>query len=83
MLWMFERAGKRNPNNKNYQFWQQHNHPIEIHDNTLMEQKLEYIHRNPVESGIVREPEDYLYSSASDYCGGIGKVKIDFIGQSS
>ena len=22
MLWMFERAGQRNPNNKNFQFWQ-------------------------------------------------------------
>ena len=79
MLWMFERAEKRNPNNKNYQFWQQHSHPIELHSNILMEQKLEYIHRNPVESGIVREPEDYLYSSASDYCGCIGKVKIELI----
>ena len=80
MLWMFERAGKRNPNNKNYRFWQQYNHPIELHNNTVMEQKLEYIHRNPVKSGVVREPEDYIYSSASDYCGGIGKVKIEFIG---
>ena len=22
MIWMFERAGKRNSNNENYQFWQ-------------------------------------------------------------
>jgi REP element-mobilizing transposase RayT len=28
MLWMFERAGKRNPNNTKNQFWQQHNQPI-------------------------------------------------------
>ena len=26
MIWMFERAGKRNSNNENYQFWQQDNH---------------------------------------------------------
>jgi len=23
LLWLFERAGKRNPNNTHYQFWQQ------------------------------------------------------------
>jgi len=27
MLWMFERAGKRNSNNTTYQFWQQHTNP--------------------------------------------------------
>jgi putative transposase len=28
MLWMMQRAGKKNGNNTNYQFWQQDNHPI-------------------------------------------------------
>src|SRR6187402_2254394 len=28
LLWMFERAGKKNGNNKDWQFWQQHNQPI-------------------------------------------------------
>lgn len=28
MLWLFESAGKKNSNNKTYQFWQQDNHPI-------------------------------------------------------
>jgi hypothetical protein len=51
MLWMFERAGKRNPNNTKYQFWQQHNQPIELWSNGLMDQKLHYLHRNPVEAG--------------------------------
>lgn len=44
MLWMFAMAGKRNPNNKIYQFWQQHNHPIELWNNEIMDQKLEYKH---------------------------------------
>lgn len=30
-------------------------------------QKINYIHNNPVESGIVEKAEDYLYSSAKDY----------------
>jgi hypothetical protein len=27
---MMERAGKKNGNNKDWQFWQQHNKPLEI-----------------------------------------------------
>jgi hypothetical protein len=29
---MMERAGKKNGNNKDWQFWQRHNKPIEIKD---------------------------------------------------
>ncbi len=32
MLWMFERAAKKNSNVENRQFWQQNNHPIENMD---------------------------------------------------
>jgi putative transposase len=52
MLWMFEREGMRNSNNQDFQFWQQHNQPIELNSNLLMEQKLNYIHNNPVEAGL-------------------------------
>jgi hypothetical protein len=44
-----------------------------------MQQKLDYIHRNPVEAGWVTEPEHYLYSSAVDYAGGKGMIDICFI----
>ncbi len=30
MIWMMERAGKKNSNNNDWQFWQQHNKPLEI-----------------------------------------------------
>jgi REP element-mobilizing transposase RayT len=66
-LWLFERAGKRNNNNTIYQFWQQNNQPIELRSNEFIEQKLNYIHNNPVEAGIVLSPEEYLYSSAINY----------------
>ncbi|KAA3437606.1 REP-associated tyrosine transposase [Rufibacter hautae] len=79
LLWMFERAGRNNPNNQQYQFWQQHNHPIELNSNFLLGQKLDYIHNNPVEAGFVREPQDYLYSSAIDYTGSKGLVKVKLI----
>lgn len=70
MLWMFERAGKKNGNNTKYQFWQQHNQPIELSTPELTEQKLDYLHNNPVAAGITDTAESYLYSSARDYYNG-------------
>ena len=76
MLWMMERAGKNNSQNANFQLWQQDNHPIELFDHRILHQKLDYIHYNPVVAGIVEKPEDYLYSSARDYCGLPGLIDI-------
>ena len=66
LLMMFEQAGHKNSNNTKYQFWQQDNHPIQL-DGNWGEQKLDYIHRNPVEAGWVNVPEEYFYSSARNY----------------
>jgi len=76
MLWMFERAGKYNPNNKGWQFWQQDNHPIELFDRKIMEQKLDNVHNNPVSAGFVSSPTDWIYSSARDYAGEKGLLDI-------
>ncbi len=70
MMWMFKRIGSANSNNKGFQFWIQDNHPIKIADNTMLLQRLNYIHNNPVEAGFVVEPQHWKYSSAHDYCGG-------------
>ena len=67
LLWMFEKAGKKNSNVTFRQFWQQNNHPIEIWSLKVFEQKLKYIHQNPVEAGFVTEPIDWKYSSARNY----------------
>ena len=53
LMWLFERAGSKNSNNTKYQFWQQHNHPIELNSNKKLDQRVDYIHNNPVEAGIV------------------------------
>ncbi|MBK9730221.1 MAG: transposase [Chitinophagaceae bacterium] len=75
----FRKAGSANPNNKEFQFWQQDNHPIELTSSAMTEQKVVYIHQNPVEAGIVFRAEDYLYSSAADYVGEKGLLKIDML----
>lgn len=76
MLWMFERAGKRNGNNTNFQFWQQNNKPIELSDSKMLDQKLNYLHNNPVEEGFVVEAHEYKYSSAIDYADGKGLIDV-------
>lgn len=56
-------------------FWRHDNKPIELWSNEVIQQKIDYIHNNPVEEGIVFRPEDYKYSSASDYAGIKGILK--------
>ena len=86
LLWMMERAGKKNGNNGNFQLWQQHNQPIELMNNKMAHQKLDYMparpaggHYNPVEAGFVLRQEDWLYSSATDYNGSKGLLEIMFL----
>lgn len=73
---MMKRAGNKNSNVKAYQFWQQHNKPIELWSAKVIDQKMEYIHNNPVLSGFVEEPHYWKYSSAVDYSGSKGYVNI-------
>jgi putative transposase len=77
MLWLMERAGLKNSNVKHRQFWQQHNKPIELWSAAVIDQKIDYIHNNPVEAGFVSEPEHWKYSSAIDFSGGKGLLEID------
>ena len=79
MTWMMERAGKKNGNNHDWQLWQQHNQPIELNTNEMMDQRVEYLHMNPVEAGFVDEAEAWRFSSSRDYAGRKGLLKICFI----
>lgn len=71
MLWMFERTGSKNASNERCQFWQNGYHPVELSNVALAEQRLDYIHNNPVRAGFVLSAEEYKYSSARNYAGGI------------
>ena len=79
MLSLMNQKGLENKNNSDFQFWQQDNHPILLDTNYLIDQKLNYIHDNPVKAGFVENQEDYLYSSARDYCGINGLVTVEII----
>lgn len=79
LLWMFRQTALKSKKHQKYCFWQQEYHPVELSSNQMMNQKLTYIHDNPVVAGIVESAEDYLYSSAKDYAGRKGLIKVEFI----
>ncbi len=69
LLEQFKKAAVTSSNVRHHQFWRHDNRPIELWSNRVIEQKVNYIHQNPVEAGLVYKPEDYVYSSAMDYAG--------------
>jgi REP element-mobilizing transposase RayT len=69
LLEQFKKAGNNSSNVNQYQFWRHDNHPIELWSNKVIDEKIDYIHQNPVEAGLVFRAEDYVYSSAADYAG--------------
>lgn len=76
MLDYFRKEGKDLKGITNYKFWQDGNHPEEISSNKFFNEKLDYIHNNPVEELIVDRPEDYYFSSARNYAGLNNQLEI-------
>ncbi len=79
MLKIFKEAAFKHKRNSQYQFWTHENHAEYIFSQKFIEQKLEYIHNNPVRAGIVEKPEEYRYSSAKDYAGENGFLEIEIV----
>ena len=76
--WLLQLLKKNN--NNEFSLWQEGSHPIELTSSSMIRQKLQYIHNNPVEAGIVDLAEYYKYSSAKDYYFGVqGLIKLDLI----
>jgi REP element-mobilizing transposase RayT len=67
LLDAFRKEAITSSNVTHYQFWRHDNKPIELWSNRVIKQKIDYIHQNPVEAGLVFRAEDYRYSSAIDY----------------
>ena len=58
-------------NDRVYQFWKRRSLSIELRTDKVYQQKLDYIHWNPVKADICKLPEEYKYSSALFYHTGI------------
>ncbi len=67
---------KAHKSDRAYQFWQEGVHPELIQDDSMMKQKIDYIHHNPVKRGYVEQAEHWRYSSARDYMGKVGLLEV-------
>jgi len=76
LLHRFAWNAKRVSGNRQFQFWKADNHPFLLYSPQMIWQKINYIHYNPVVAGIVKRPEDYIYSSASNYEGQGGVLEV-------
>ena len=66
---VFKQAASMHKRNSHYQVWTHENHAVHVYSDKFVRQKLDYIPMNPVRAGLVRQPEDYIYSSACNYAG--------------
>jgi putative transposase len=65
-LHQFHYYGKKSKHNEN-QFWKHDSHPFYLYSNEMIDQKIKYIHKNPVEAGFVNEAHEWRLSSANEY----------------
>lgn len=54
-----------NAADRKYQIWERNALPVSLFSRPVFEQKLDYIHNNPVKANLVSLPEEYKYSSAA------------------
>lgn len=52
---------------RKHQVWERSSLGIPLWSSNVFDQKLDYIHNNPVKAGLCEYPEDYYYSSAGFY----------------
>lgn len=76
MLNIFAKEASRLKRVSGYKFWQDGFRPKELNGNRFIAQKVRYMHANPVVAGVVKHPEDWVYSSGTNYADGIGLVDV-------
>ena len=65
-LKVFERSAEKLKKQK-LRVWQHDYHPIALTSEEWMNQKMDYVHDNPVRKGFVETPENWKYSSARNW----------------
>lgn len=73
LLWLLK---KKQGNEEIITLWQPGNHPEEIRTAQFYEQKMQYIHQNPVRAGWVIKEEEYEWSSAGYFYGRGSAVQL-------
>ena len=61
-------------------FWQTRFYDFNVYSHEKVNEKLEYMHANPVVRGLVKNPKDWPWSSFSYYSKGeAGLIRIDVV----
>jgi putative transposase len=71
VLKIFTHFGSKS--SQNMQFWKHDNHPFLLYTPKMIQQKIDYIHENPVEAEFVSKPHQWRLSSANEE----SPVKLD------
>ena len=61
---------------RTYQVWQEGSHPEMVFSDGMLVEKLQYMHYNPLRRGYVDDPTHWRYSSAGDYAGKQGLIRL-------
>jgi REP element-mobilizing transposase RayT len=77
LLDQFKFYKKAHRKDKEYQIWEEGYQPKLIQNDAIMKNKIEYIHNNPIKRGYVDEDWHWRYSSARDYRGIQGLIKVE------
>ncbi len=74
MFWNFRQENSSwmkelcvNASDRCRQVWERNSLNTSLYTPAVMDQKIDYIHQNPVRAGLVKCPEDYKYSSGRFY----------------
>ena len=59
--------------------WRERGRAFPVTDLPTLQEKLRYIHENPVRKGLVERPEDWPFSSAAHYAGGQSAIPVDSV----
>jgi putative transposase len=79
MMYRFKFHAQFNNRIQDYKVWQDGYHAVECDSYKILQQKLNYIHQNPVTAQIVEEEDHYIYSSAVNYAGRCGLLNITLL----
>jgi putative transposase len=74
LTWLLKK--EKGPGEMSIEFWQGDSHAEEIYTFDFFLQKMNYIHLNPVKAGYVTAPEEWQWSSAGDFYGRKGLLKL-------
>ncbi len=67
ILKKFSYEAKRSGRTANFKLWQDGFHPVILDTNRKLQQRVEYIHYNPIDAGFVTHERDYVNSSYLAY----------------